>query len=251
MPTHTPFALRMELREPIIPGRRLMLDGLLSALLFERTGDARRAVEEIPLSRIGRMWCGSQVLLEGACEAVPAVHVMALRAAIDLYPAAVRPTGRAGRYPAVDKTRGPYQNRLDTRRAYEAHAVWFCGFGDVAAVHDLLADVPAIGTKRSSGYGRIREGSLEVEPIEARHPGVMLCDGSPARAVPIVTWRSLGGRDDVEMAAEMAEPPYWRGEHVPCAVPNHLVVSSGAAASLVGLAGGSGQDAGRVQAPSP
>ena len=35
-----PFALRMELREPIIPGRRLMLDGLLSALLFERTGDA-------------------------------------------------------------------------------------------------------------------------------------------------------------------------------------------------------------------
>jgi hypothetical protein len=227
-----------------------MLDGLLSALLFERTGDARRAVEEIPLGRIGRMWCGSQVLLEGPCEAVPAVHVMALRAAIDLYPAAVRGTGRAGRYPAVDQTRGPYQNRVDTRRAYEAHAVWFAGFGDVAAVHDLLADVAAVGTKRSSGYGRIREGSLELEPIEAGHPGVMLCDGSPARAVPIGTWRSLGGRDDIEIAAEITEPPYWQGDKLPCAVPTHLVVSRDAAASLVGLAGDIGYDAGRVQAPA-
>jgi hypothetical protein len=235
MATHTPFALRMELSEPIIPGRRLMLDGLLSGLLFERTGDPRRAVEEIPLGRIGRMWCGSQVLLEGPCEAVPAVHVMALRAAIDLSPAAVRPTGRAGRYPGVDPSRGHYQNKVDTRRAYEAHAVWFCGLGDVALVRTLLSDVAAIGTKRSSGYGRIREGSLEVEPIETRHPGVMLCDGTPARAVPIGTWQSLGGCDDVEVAAEITEPPYWRGEHMPCAVPRHLVVSHEVVTALVGL----------------
>ena len=241
MPAHTPFALRMELREPIIPGRRLMLDGLLSALLFERTGDARRAVEEIPLARIGRMWCGSQVLLEGPCEAVLAVHVMALRATIDCtaLAAAARPTGRSGCYPAVDQRRGPYQNRVDTRRAYEAHAVWFCGFGDVATVHGLLADVAAIGTKRSSGYGRIREGSLEVEPIEAGHPGVMLCDGSRPGPGKLADPGTSGGPWAVGMTSRWR--PRWRNHPIGAAstcrvrAPDHLVVSACDAASLMGL----------------
>jgi len=57
------FAIRLELATPIIPGRRFMLDALLSGLLFERLGDAARAVAEIPLSRHGQTWCGSQALL--------------------------------------------------------------------------------------------------------------------------------------------------------------------------------------------
>ena len=63
----------------------------------------------------------------------------------------------------------------------------------------------------------------------------MLSDGTPARAVPLETWREIGGGDDVEMAYEAARPPYWQSEHETCAVPSHLVVNREQAGCLVGL----------------
>ena len=146
------FVVRIGLKSPIIPGRRLMLDALLAGLLFARTGDPARAVEEIPLARVGETWCSSQALLEGPCATVPTVYAMALRAERDLSPGSVRPDGRGGKFQRIETKRGPYQNRLTEMLTYEARAVWFCGRGDLDAIRGLLEDVPTIGKKRSSGF---------------------------------------------------------------------------------------------------
>jgi hypothetical protein len=229
------FVVRIGLKSPIIPGRRLMLDALLSGLLFARTGDPARAVEEIPLARVGETWCGSQALLEGPCATVPTVYAMALRAERDLSPGSVRPDGRGGKFQRIETKRGPYQNRLTEMLTYEARAVWFCGRGDLDAIRGLLEDVPTIGKKRSSGFGAISRESIDIEEIDHELAGLMLSDGTPARAVPLETWREIGGGDDVEMAYEAARPPYWQSEHETCAVPSHLVVNREQAGCLVGL----------------
>jgi hypothetical protein len=91
------FAVRLELRTPIIPGRRFMMDALLSGLLFDRLGDPARAVAEIPLARRDATWCGSQALLEDPCEVVPVTYAMALRPVRDLSPYNVRPDKRGGK----------------------------------------------------------------------------------------------------------------------------------------------------------
>ena len=235
MSSDVAFAIRLELAAPIIPGRRFMLDALLSGLLFERLGDAARAVAEIPLSRHGQTWCGSQALLEGPCEAVPVVYTMALRPERDLAPDNIRPTGRGGRFPSVETTRGPYQNRMSTMVSYEAAAVWFCGKGDLEAVRSLLEDVPAIGKKRSSGFGAIRPDSLDIEETSLALAGLVFADGTPARAVPVETWKAIGGGSDAELASEAAVPPYWQGVRETCAVPSHLIVDRAQAGRLAGL----------------
>jgi hypothetical protein len=233
--TDIAFVVGMGLKSPIIPGRRLMLDALLSGLLFERTGDPTRAIEEIPLVRVGQTWCGSQVLLEGPCAAIPMVYTMALRAERDLSPKSVRPGGRGGKFQRIESGRGPYQNKLTEMLAYEARAVWFCGRGSLDAIQGLLEDVPAIGKKRSSGFGAISRESIDIEEIDGEWPGLMLSDGTPARAVPVEVWKEIGGSEDVEFAYEAARPPYWQGEHETCAVPSHLVVDREQAGKLIGL----------------
>jgi hypothetical protein len=99
----------------------------------------------------------------------------------------------------------------------------------------MLEDVPAIGTKRSSGFGAISQESIEIEEIDGERAGLMLSDLTPARALPVKTWREIGGGEDVEIAYEAAQPPYWQGEQETCAVPSHLIVDREQAAYLVGL----------------
>jgi len=233
-PSDLAFVLRLGLKTPIIPGRRLMLDGLLSGLLFERTGDLTLATQEIPLARVGKTWCGSQAFLEGPCATVPVVYIMNLRAELDLSPASVHPDGRSGKYQRIETGRGPYKNRMTEMRSYEARSVWFCGRGNIAEIRELLDDVPAIGKKRSSGFGAIDRESVDIEEIDGEMTGVMLSDGTPARTVPIETWNEIGG-GSAELAYEAVRPPYWQGLHETCAVPSHLVVDRDQAGRLTGL----------------
>ena len=128
-----------------------------------------------------------EAVLSGPCDGpAPAHHRL-------MPPPQCGPTPGAGccTRPSIN-ARGPYQNRLDTRRAYEAHAVWFCGFGDIATVHGLLADAAAIGTKSARldadpahpARELARVGQIEAEP-PGRHGFVMVAPaGRWCRSAP-------------------------------------------------------------------
>jgi hypothetical protein len=231
MSSHVPFTLRLQLASSVIVGRRLTLDALLAALIFERTGDPDEAHSTIPLSRPGGVWAGSAALLEGPAPVRPVSVIQALKARLDVTPDMVRP-GKRG-YPRVEEARGPYRNRMTDYKAYDAAAVWFTGTGDIDRVRELVEHVPGVGAKRTSGYGRVESVILRRGGTDAA--GIAFADGSPARPVPLDAWQARGGAR-ADTALEACRPPYWDGTRVLCALPTHTVVTRRDARALVGLA---------------
>ena len=226
--TEKSFAIRIELGSSIIPGRRYHLDGLLGALIFERTGDAQKASMALPLARRGSVWSASACLLETPCAVIPHDVIQTLRPAVDLRRDLFRPERRG--YPMIRADRGSYQNVVEELIAYEASAVWFAGTGHVNAVRDLLSDATSIGRKRSSGRGQIKR--VDIEETCVANAGWSFPDRTPARAIPVGEWCGDG---PVERAVERWTPPYWRGDMDACVVPSHLVVGRAEAMRLTGV----------------
>lgn len=218
---HEAFVVRVGLSSPIIPGRRLTLDGLLAAILHERCGDIDRAHSEIPLAQHYGVWAGSAALLEGPapCETVQVIG--ALRAETEMSPEIVAPNGKRG-YPRFDVKRDDYKNSMSEYQAFATPAIWFTGTGDVEAVAGLLMDAPFIGTKRSSGYGQVASVDVVPAPGDAL-AGIRFSDGTPARAIPMSLWGRFSNHNPAR-AYERVRPPYWKGDYVECAIPRHRIV---------------------------
>lgn len=213
----TPFVIKISMATPVIPGRRLLLDGLLAALIYERTGSVERAHAEIPLDRSSGVWAGSQAFIDGNSPLRGVMIVGSIRADMEITPDMIRPNGGRKALPRIDSARGDYQNSLSEYTSINADAVWFCGTGDVAAVKDLLSDASGIGTKRSVGYGQVSR--IDVREVTGHHVGLALADGSPARPVPVSIWGKLSNQR-AALNAERFQPPYWQGDYALCAVPN-------------------------------
>lgn len=212
----SPFVMKITLGSPIIPGRRLLLDGLLSALIYEMTGSVAEAHSTIPLDRSHGVWSGSQAFLEGNPPLRNVNVCGSLRADFDVTPDMIRPNGKRKDFPAIYSNKGNYQNSFSEYTTFEAQAVWFCGTGDVEAVRGLMAGVTGIGTKRSVGYGQVTR--VDIRAIEGSNVGLVLADGSPARSVPVDAWRKISNRRAL-LNSERFQPPYWQGEYALCAVP--------------------------------
>lgn len=231
MSQHVPFTLRLQLATSVITGRRLTLDALLAALIFERTGDPDEAHATIPLARPDGVWAGSAALLEGPAPVRPVSVIQALKARLDITPGMVRP-GKRG-YPRVEEARGPYRNRMTDYKAHDAAAVWFTGRGDIDRVRELVEHIPAVGAKRSSGHGKVDAVQLRRGGID--DAGIAFADGTPARPVPVEVWEARGGKR-ADTALEACRPPYWNGTRVLCALPTHSIAPRKDVKMLVGLA---------------
>ncbi|WP_296716816.1 hypothetical protein [Tistrella sp.] len=225
-----PFVVRIQLSSPVILGKRLALDGLLAALLFERTNDIDTAHQAIPLARWGSVWRGSAALIEGPAPIREVVVIQALKPQHELSPSNLLP-GRRG-FPRMDVASGPFRNQMSKYISYDTPAIWYTGCGDIPAVSGLLADVTNIGTKRTSGYGEVH--SVDIEEIDFDRAGLTFVDGTPARAIPADEWATISNLE-AEMAYEPIEPPYWRSPHVLCAVPAHSIVAYAAVRRLTGV----------------
>src|SRR5687768_11129310 len=125
MTKEAPFALRIQLASSIIIGHRLTLDGLLAALILERTGSIEEAHRDIPLAydRDAGVWAGSAALLEGPAPIRPVQVIQALKAELEITPLHVKP-GKRG-YPRMEASRGDWKNRMTTYAVHDAPAVWF------------------------------------------------------------------------------------------------------------------------------
>lgn len=232
MSEHKPFVVCINLSSSVIVGHRLTLDALLSALIFERCGNAEEAHATIPLRQQDGVWAGSAALLESPAPVRTVSVIQALKARIDITPDMIAP-GKRG-YPRIEEARGRYRNRMTTYSAHDASALWFSGYGDIDRVTELLEHVPAVGAKRSIGYGKVE--SVQVAECEngTDDTGIAFSDGSPAKPIPCELWHERGG-GKADMALEAWRPPYWNGERILCALPRHSVVTSRDARKLVGV----------------
>ena len=212
-----PFVVRVGLETSVIPGRAFYLDGVLAGLLFEELDDVEAAHAAIPLQKSCAVYAASRAFFEGLRGQSPVTIIQALRAEHDIDPDEYVPTGRGGRFPRIEVSRGPYRNQMSTYVAYEVAAVWWSGVGDVGVVRNLLEGALSLGTKRDVGYGQVRD--VEIETTSFSHAGLMTSDGMPARPVPVELWEKLPGRADAPRDLERVTPPYWRGDRVHCAVP--------------------------------
>jgi len=228
--TNYPFVVEMELASSIIIGHRLTLDAILAARIFERVRDVEVAHSTIPLSRRHGVWNGSAALLEGPAPIRNVSVIQSLRAKLDLSPDMILP-GKRG-YPRIETARGNYRNQMSTYMAHDTRTIWFSGCGNVDAVHDLLSDITAIGTKRNIGYGKVSK--VLVHQIDEDDAGVVFSVGSPARPVPADVWITRNGLD-CDMTLEAYCPPYWQNQRVLCAIPEHQVVDRKLARNLLGI----------------
>lgn len=232
MQTDYPFAVQIELASSIIIGQRLTLDAILAAAIFERTRSVEEAHTTIPLSKRHDVWNGSAALLEGPAPIRTVSVIQSLRAKLDLTPDMIKPEKRG--YPRIETARGSYRNQMSTYTAYDTKLIWFTGHGNIEAVRSLLKDLPAIGTKRKIGYGKITK--VEVSQTDMDDAGVIFSDGSPARPIPEDAWNSRNGID-CDMALEACCPPYWNSQRILCAIPQHQIVDLRHARKLIGNVG--------------
>lgn len=239
--TFQSFVLRFELATSIITGERLNLDGLLAAVNFERMADVEAAHRAIPLDQRDGVWCGSSALLEGPAPVREVMIGQSMRPAIDPSPHLFKAL-RGTRYPSIQVARGPYRNKMTSYRAYDAKAVWFVGRGHLDRVYDMVETLPAIGTKRSHGFGEVRR--VDVAEIACRDAGLIIADGSPARPIPLSCWSAWGGAP-ADLGYERSKPPYWSGAFELCALPRHRVLRRSEIAGLTGLETGPDPQAAR------
>lgn len=210
------FIVRLTLASSVIIGRRLTLDAVMAALLFERDGDIVRAHEDLPLVRETGVWHASQAFLEGPAPATLISQVQSMpahRVEGDEFSSA------SGGRVRLDPAKGRYRNRLTRYLSYDAPAAWFVGYGDLEAAHQLMTTAHSLGARRNQGFGQVSR--VEVAPVALRRtrPAWILADGTPARPVPAELWREIGGAGDVDWGYETFTPPYWSGEQALCALP--------------------------------
>ena len=225
----TAFKVTAELATPIILSGEsyLTLDALLSGVLFEATGSVERALTEIPLDHTHGVWHGSAVFL-ATCALRAAAPFKAGLGMLDVENGSIDRLAlkrlikgkRKGEIAKIDTVRDAYQSTLVFYGAYRTPwACWF-GCGDIAAVEELLSDLPAIGKKRRQGYGQVEH--IDVEPIDedVSLSRVIAGTRTPMRPISLETWGLLyGGAEVGSIGCTRSAPPYFQGEAQMCAIP--------------------------------
>ncbi|MCA3268663.1 MAG: hypothetical protein ING19_21670, partial [Azospirillum sp.] len=132
-----------------------------------------------------------------------------------------------------------YQNALSTFRfgdAFvgadaEANASlthWFRFSGDGPEIRKIVASLPAIGKKRTAGFGWIAENGVTLHRAgegTAGLPGVVGIDGLPERPVPYETWKKLVAAEKYGASAHVGREyvgttmPVWKATPIDCAMP--------------------------------
>lgn len=216
--------VKFHLNSPLIPGRRLTFDGVISGILYERTGDGPAAAECPLIDRRGSVFQASQAFFEADAASMPVSVTGALLLERMKNPgmAEMIDSTMANSYWRVDK--GPYQNFVNEYVAYDTKTVTFFVRGDLRAIARLLKapKVHSIGTLRKKGFGGIE--SVEVRQTSSTNPNYAIAgNGLLLRPVPLDEMGALGNVEHTK-GTETFRPPYHRKEDaMPCALPPFVV----------------------------
>lgn len=219
------FAIRIALAMPVITGRRLMLDGTLSSILFSLTEDVETSLSQIPLRKTLGMPHGSMAILEKPCRPVSVTLVQSVVRHViahDVVPYIIPQASKNTTYPygdRLDEGAEPYRNRNSTVTAYATPALWWFGVGDLELVQDLIGTLRFLGKRAGSGFGEIRD--IDVERLDARADrfGLMDAKGNPLRPIPVHLWPQITNEPIGAIESESWQAPYWRTPRATCVVP--------------------------------
>lgn len=214
----TPLAVTARLRGAVsLPNGPIALDGLLAAAVAMRDGlpppaSAEDCVPvEIPVARepAGRFYLATC----GAYE----VETREQRWVNRRFPI---PEAQAMALPTFNRIRisagaqKSYRLPLEAMYLVDDTMRWWC-IGDRDEIVSLLALIPSIGKKRSTGHGTVAEWS--VSPCEVWEGFPVLRYGQPLRPLP-QDWPGL--LSGCELAYRTLTYPYWRRDSEElCAVP--------------------------------
>ena len=210
--------IRIDLTTPIIPSDpRMTADGLLGGILFEKHRDGPLALENLPVATRDDIPLASQGFMQ--FPAIPQSVTIYGNIASEPAKDAMAFSRIETKIPRVDGNAGPYKTKEGNYIAYATPALWFLVRGDLAAINDLLADAPFIGTLRSKGWGEVAGYCVgEVRTANPWH-GVVSA-GRVLRPIPTRCRSLLPELIDYTVRTETWRSPYsWSERAEPCMVP--------------------------------
>ena len=214
---HATFVVRFLMASPVILTDGASLDALIAYQGFEMGVDGIALLDDL-LAKDGRIHHASWLFIEQERIAERAKFVRMQRTGPSLNGRTIGPSRGAGAGFRVDNKRGIAANMLTTYTAVATPCVWAFAKGDASGVVKALANVTSIGMKRPYGFGRLQR--IEVCPINGwRGLGLLMHDGSPARAIPVDQWQGSAKR-----GAYAVGLPRWEAPPERCAIPSQRFV---------------------------
>lgn len=225
-----PFKMTMTLATPVVMPFNTTLDGLLSFAGEALTGLRGEALADaMPLARDAEsgIFKASSIFLSNAAFYENLVKVRALKHwdmdALLIGPKTTK-TGKLARvpYPAIDKSRGDYANKLSVMTTLRTPKAVCYGVGDVETVELWMQCILGLGRHAQQGQGEIVQ--LKIDLMEEDYSWVNE-EGLPQRPLPIDVWVREGhALEGVTTTTAATTFPYWESAMESCVAPLHNVV---------------------------
>lgn len=193
----------------------IALDGLLASVLHSRTGPSPVPLIDVdepdpidlPLARCGAgldwHWAATNARAADGHGIPPDVRYWVSH----LDDRDIEVLSPHGSLPKVlSHARGRYRSQYQPLLTTVCSALTWTAVGDVAAVADLLQEIPAIGKRRAHGHGRVTSWTVTVDPeLDPWSAGHVDEQGELARPTPP---RCLPGRRAGDCESVGIRPPY-------------------------------------------
>lgn len=202
--------VRIQFSQSFIPGRRMMLDGLLGGIIYEKTGDGDAVLEQMPVAQWNGVSVASQVVFEQPLTSFTRTLFQGFSKDQLLEPEFFEGIGRYKKILLGEGT-NEYKNEMSSHVAYDCAAVWFFFRGNMDGVRALLENADSIGSLRRKGYGRIKRFDVQAFPSESSLFGLVVGD-KVMRPVPLEhkdsLVKELGVEPEYTLGRETWKNPY-------------------------------------------
>ena len=197
------------MRSPFIRIGYMTLDGLLSAIRFEETGDIEAAHHDLPLVKTDGLWHASAAIFEPIDKARVA-FIAGFRPGHSIDPDLIKKNKRGELHKKFDTS---LTNVLNAYPMFSAPTITWYAEGDAERIAGMLDPVQFIGKRRSSGFGEVRQWVVEPDDLD----GVVGPFGEPLRPVPVQMFKGDKSGPVVDAAWR---PAYWDvGNRTACYAP--------------------------------
>lgn len=187
------FAIQCSLKAPVMMGMdsQLTLDGVLSALLYQESGDPEAAIRDIPLDQVDGIWCGSIAFFSSLVDTDETVLKRGLTIS-DLTEDRIDYAARKGKNMTfVEQKKGDYMAIINPYRIVHAeYVIWF-GRGDQPEVTRLMERLHHVGKKGGLGFGWV--GDVRVTEMDEDYSWAMPDPNHQGRhramrPIPLTMW---------------------------------------------------------------